>query len=34
VRGLFISKDPNPSSGADFVRATFSRKGRRKDPLS
>jgi hypothetical protein len=26
----FVSADRDPSSGADFVRATFSHKGRRK----
>jgi len=29
VRGS-VSADGNPSSGADFIRATFSHKGRRK----
>jgi protein PhnA len=29
VRGL--SADADPSSGADFIRATFSRKGRREE---
>jgi len=26
----FVSADGDPSSGADFIRATFSHKGRRK----
>src|SRR5450755_3819958 len=30
VRGFFLSIDRAPSSGADFVRATFSHKGRRE----
>jgi hypothetical protein len=30
VRLLFEPADADPSSGADFVRATFSHKGRRK----
>jgi hypothetical protein len=31
VRGIFLSMDRNPSSGAHFVRATFSHKGRREE---
>jgi hypothetical protein len=31
VRGLGLSIDRNPSSGTDFVRATFSHKGRREE---
>jgi hypothetical protein len=26
----YVSADTDPSSGADFIRATFSHKGRRK----
>jgi hypothetical protein len=33
VRGLGRSIDRNPSSGTDFVRATFSHKGRREAAL-
>jgi protein PhnA len=31
VRGRGLSIDRNPSSGTDFVRATFSHKGRREE---
>jgi hypothetical protein len=31
VRGPGLSIDLNPSSGTDFVRATFSHKGRREE---
>jgi hypothetical protein len=27
----FVSADRDPSSGADFIRATFSHKGRREE---
>jgi hypothetical protein len=29
----FLSADADPSSGADFIRATFSHKGRREGAL-
>jgi hypothetical protein len=31
VSFFYVSADRDPSSGADFVHATFSRKGRREE---